>query len=66
MKGWSWLFGAVLMLSGLGLIYVSVLVIVGEAWWSLKIQRALDVVVAGVVLVIVGLSLIILSFSFKN
>jgi len=61
MKGWSWLFGAVLMLSGLGLIYVSVLVIVGDAWWSLKIQRALDVVVAGVVLNLVGLAFIVIS-----
>jgi len=63
-KGGGWLlFGFLLSLAGLSVIYLSVLVIVGDAWWSLKIQRVLDVVVAGVVLCITGLSLIVLSLK---
>jgi len=64
MKGWSWLFGAVLILVGLVVIYVTVVaVLLPEAWCNFRLQGALDVIVAGVVLIIGGLSLIILSKS---
>jgi len=64
-KGGGWLlFGLLLNLVGLSVIYLSVLVMADEVvWWSIKMQKILDVVVAGVVLCTTGLSLIVLSLK---